>query len=199
MYLRDMRDLEQTHPDVFSKFMEGKFTVHHLKGKFNGVWTDMALEKTCNIEGKTSLLKGISQAPASREKYVKTIPFLTKISESVKAMADVGESHSHHHGESNKSIANDFQIVENMRSVITEQMVNPFSCSNKIDIINIATGHKASTTDIINARQRGEDALRQSELEHSKKIVVPRLTTFASKTHKSKSSVLLKYTKRKVL
>ena len=153
----------------------------------------MALEQTYNREGKTSLLKGISQAPASREKYVKTIPFLTKISESVKAMADVGESHSHHHGESTKSIANDFQIVDNMRSVITEQMVNPFSCSNKIDLINIATGHKASTTGIIKARQRGEDALRQSELEHSKKIVVPRLTTFASKTHKSKSSVVKIY------
>ena len=42
--------------------------VHHLKGKFNGVRTDKALEKTCNIEGKTLLLKGISQALGSREK-----------------------------------------------------------------------------------------------------------------------------------
>ena len=193
MYLRDMRDLEQTHPDVFSKFMEGKFTVHHLKGKFNGVWTDMAFEQTYNREGKTSLLKGISQAPISREKYVKTIPFLTKILKSVKAMADVGESYSYHHGESDKSIVNNFQIVENRRSVITEQMVNHSSCSNKIDLINIATGHKASTTDIINARQRGEDALRQSELEQSQKIVVPRLTTFASRTHNSKSSVVKIY------
>ena len=57
-------------------------------------------------------------------------------------MADVGESNSHRHGEFNKAIANNFQIVENMRSVITEQMVNLFSCSNKIDLINIATGHK---------------------------------------------------------
>ena len=86
----------------------------------------MALEQTYNHEGNTSLLKGISQAPASREKYVKSILFLTKISESVNEMADVGESHSHHNGESNKAIANDFQIVENMRSVITEQMVNIF-------------------------------------------------------------------------
>ena len=30
--------------------------------------------------------------------------------------------------------------------------------------------------------------MRQSELEHFKKIVVPHLTTFASKTHKAKSS-----------
>ena len=157
-----MRYLEKTHSDVFSKFVEGKFTVHHLKGEFNGVWTDMALRQTHNCEGKTSLLRGISQAPASREKYAKTIPFLTKISESVKAMADFGEAHSHHNGKSNKSIAKDFQIVQNMRSVITEQMVNPFSCSNKIYLINIATGHKASTTDSINARQREKHCVNQN-------------------------------------
>ena len=49
-----MRVMEKTHPDVFSKFIEGKCTVHRLKGKLNGVRTVMALEKTCNIEGETS-------------------------------------------------------------------------------------------------------------------------------------------------
>ena len=123
------------------------------------------------------------------KKYVKTIPFFTTISESVKAIADVGESNSHHHGEFNKAIANNFQIDETMWSVITEQMVNLFACSNKIDLINIATGHKASITYIINGKQRGQEALRQPELEHSKKIVVPRRTAFASKTHNLKSNV----------
>ena len=70
-------------------------------------------------------------------------------SEGKTSLLKVGESHSYHNGECNKTIANDFQIVENMRSVITEQMMNPFSCSNKIDLINIPTGHKASTTDSI--------------------------------------------------
>ena len=68
-----------------------------------------------------------------------------------------------------------------------------FSCSNKIDLINIATGHKASITYIINGKQRGEEALRQPELEHSKKIVVPRRTAFASKTHNLKSNVVKIY------
>ena len=128
------------------------------------------------------------------KKYVKTIPFLTTISESVKAMADIGESNLHHHGEFNKAIANNFQIVENMWSVITEkQMVNLFSCSYKIDLIKIVTGHKASITYIINGKQRGQEALRQPELEHSKKIVVPRRTAFASKTHHFKSNVVKIY------
>ena len=127
------------------------------------------------------------------KKYVETIPFLTTISESVKTMADVGESNSHHHGEFNKAIANNFQIVENMWSVITEQMVNLFSYSNKIDLINIAIGHKTSIAYILNGKQRGQEALRQPELEHSKKIVVPRRTAFASKTHNLKSNVVKIY------
>ena len=121
------------------------------------------------------------------------MPFLTTISESVKAMADVGESNSHHHGEFIKAIANNFQIVENMWSVITGQMVNLFFCSNKIDLINIATEHKASITYILNGKQRGQEALRQPELKHSKKIVVPRQTAFASKTHNLKSNVVKIY------
>ena len=44
IYLREMRDLEEKHPAVYNNFIRGRFTVHRTEGRFNCVWTDMALE-----------------------------------------------------------------------------------------------------------------------------------------------------------
>ena len=95
-----MRDLEEKHPAVYNNFIRGRFTVHRTEGRFNGTWTDMALEQTYNKEGKTSLGKEISQNPGAREKYIKCAPLLSHVSESVKAMAQLENKHtsSHHHG-----------------------------------------------------------------------------------------------------
>ena len=49
----------------------------------------MALEQTYNKEGKTSLMKGISQNPGARGKYITSAPFLSHVSENVKAMAQL--------------------------------------------------------------------------------------------------------------
>ena len=89
LYLKDMKALSTEHPEVHERFMNGDFTVHCSEGRYNGVWSDMALEQTYNKEGKTTLFKGISQTPAAREKYVKSVPFLASISQNVKSMTKV--------------------------------------------------------------------------------------------------------------
>ena len=58
-----MRSLPTVAPEVHREFKDGKFTVHQTEGCFNGVWTDMALEKTYNRDAKTKLFTGISQQP----------------------------------------------------------------------------------------------------------------------------------------
>ena len=100
LYLKEMRDLEEKHPAVYNNFITGRFT---------GIWTDMALEQTYNKEGKTSLVKGISQNPGAREKYIKSAPFLSHVSESVKAMAQLENKRasSHHHGASYSQVSGD--------------------------------------------------------------------------------------------
>ena len=42
------------------KFKDGKL-VRQTEGRFNGVWTDRALEKNYNRDAKTKLFTGISQ------------------------------------------------------------------------------------------------------------------------------------------
>ena len=102
IYLNEMKNLPNTAPEVYSEFQAGNFAVHQVEGEFNGTWTDMALEQTYNKEGKTSLFKGITQTETAREKYIKMLPFLTAISESVKQMVHMDSTHSDHHEKINK-------------------------------------------------------------------------------------------------
>ena len=48
LYLKDMRELATSHPDVHQRFTDGKCTVRLRDDSFNGVWTDLALEQTYN-------------------------------------------------------------------------------------------------------------------------------------------------------
>ena len=194
LYLRDMKELREKHPVVYDNFTRGNFTVHRTQGRFNGTWTDMALEQTYNKEGKTSLLKRITQTPATREKYVKTAPFLTKISESVKDMAQLRQTISHQHGESDRQVLDDQRLVEDIRKIVNEKMVNPFTSTNLDDVINIASGEKAASSDVINARELGLQAMRKAEEEENAKIVPPNLTTFSSrkKSAPTKAQTLVK-------
>ena len=96
LYFKDMKELCEKHPVVCDNFMRGNFIVHRTQGRFNGSWTDMPLAQTYKKEGKTSLPKKITQSPAAHEKYFKTAPFLTKISESVKDMELLRHTASHH-------------------------------------------------------------------------------------------------------
>lgn len=66
VYLNDMIALSEKSPAVYQQFLQGNFAVHHVGGSFNGVSSDMALEQSYNQEGKTTLLKGISQNPSAR-------------------------------------------------------------------------------------------------------------------------------------
>jgi hypothetical protein len=78
IYLKDMKSLNEIAPKVNEEFLKGNFTIHHTCGKFNCVWTDLALEQTYNKEGKTCLLIGITLNPTAREKYIKSAPFMTR-------------------------------------------------------------------------------------------------------------------------
>ena len=55
-YLQAMGNLSTVAPNIHKAFMNGQFTIHQSEGRFNGVWTDMALEETYNRDAKTKHL-----------------------------------------------------------------------------------------------------------------------------------------------
>ena len=79
----------------------------------------MVLAQTYNKEGNTSLVKGISQNPGAREKYITSAPFLFHVSESVKAMAQLENKPSHHPGASCSQAREEQTLEETILKVVT--------------------------------------------------------------------------------
>ena len=67
LYRNEIKDLPQTHPEVYNEFINGNFTVQLKQGKADGVWSDLALEQTYHKEGKTTFLKGVTQNNPARQ------------------------------------------------------------------------------------------------------------------------------------
>jgi hypothetical protein len=68
---------------VYDQFLKGNFAVRRMPGIFNGIWTDLALEQTQYRDAKTKGLKGITTKPKVQEKYIKAVPSLTAVADSV--------------------------------------------------------------------------------------------------------------------
>ena len=52
LYRKEMRDLPQTHPEVYNEFINGNFTIRLKQGEADGVWSDLVLEQIYRKEGK---------------------------------------------------------------------------------------------------------------------------------------------------
>lgn len=128
----------------------------------------MALEKTYNHDAKTKLFTGISQQPTPMEKYLKALTVLTAVSEQTKAMAHLDADDTKHHEDKE-----------------SHQMINPFTCEEQ-ELINISTGHKATSADLICAREKGLEAMAAGRRTDSEKVAQIKLSTFRSKAKEVK-------------
>lgn len=132
-----MKSLPTTAPDVHKAFKDGKFTVRINPGKFNGVWSDVALEQTYNCEAKTNLFHGISQNTAAMmEKYLCALPMMTAVSEKMKLMTHVDQIQEKHDEDSRELGRKENQAIKRICGIIAEKMINPFLCDNT-DLLNI--------------------------------------------------------------
>jgi len=76
--------------------------------------------------------------------------------------------------------------VKKIADVVNNQMINPFRCEDQ-ELINISTGHKASSTDLLSAREKGleGEALAAATETGSEKVAPVKLPTFVAKPKKS--------------
>ncbi|KAG1669339.1 Zinc finger protein 696 [Nymphon striatum] len=177
----------ETAPEVHEEFAAGKFTAHQTAGDFNGVWIDLALEQTYNREGKTSLFKGITQLESAREKYIKALPFMTSISESVKQMAHMTSSQSDHHEKLRKD---DMEAVLQIKRTVEEKMQNPFHPSLATDkLMNISTGQILAATTLVDVKRLGLKAMDAATTTNADKIFQPKMETFATHLKKIQKKI----------
>ena len=62
-----------------------------------------------------------------------------------------------------KQARENLALVETMKEKINEKFVNPFRSTNKTDLFNIVTGEKATSTDLVNAKSKGIQAMKKAE------------------------------------
>ena len=177
LYLHDMKALPESFPAIHEKFMQGHFAVHRTPGSFNGIWTDLAIEQTYNRDGKISILKGISQSPAAREKYNKTAPILTAVSEQVTSIFHMNTGISAHHGDSYASRTFTEAKVNDIIYVVTRKMINPFGHQSH-ELVNVSSGEVAPRTDILRTKEIGIPAIQ--EAKQGGKLKSPHFATFAT-------------------
>ena len=97
-----------------------------------------------------------------------------------------------HYGESKKQAREDLALVGTMKEKINEKFVNPFRSTNKTDL-NIVTGVKAISTDFVNAKSEGIQAMKKGEENEGDAIESPELVTVVQKVRKpAKSQTLIK-------
>ena len=61
VYLADMEQLQQKHPKVYQRFMEGDNMISRSSQPFSSVWTDMVLQQSINLDLKSKVgIVGIS-------------------------------------------------------------------------------------------------------------------------------------------
>jgi hypothetical protein len=63
-------------------------------------------------------------------------------------------------------------------------MINPFRCESD-GLLNISTGQKALSADLIHAKEKGLAALDLAEKTHSNKVEPIKLQTFVEKNKKT--------------
>lgn len=162
--------------------MKGNFNVHVLTGKYNGVWTDLALEQTYNKVGKTTLFKGLTQNAATREKYIAAMPFLAAVSNDIQCMTDLDIAYSaHHHGYSKNLAESQTEAVNRIISTIKSDFINPYSITEDM-LINICTGEKAQNNDIAYGWKHGIESLEVATSQQMDAIKCPKLQGFKSST-----------------
>ena len=146
------------------------------EGRRNGVWTDMALEKTYNRDPETKLFTRISQQSTAVEKYLQALPMLTTVSEQTKVMAHLNPDEPNHSLDSNSRFGKEDACTKQIIEVIKNQMIDRFRCEQK-EMLNISTGCITDFDDLVCARERGSEAIAAVKTKGSEKVTPLRLAT----------------------
>ena len=113
---------------------------------------------------------------------------MTKVSESVKSMAhNVSDVPSQSHRESLSEARDEQSKIATILKTIKENMINPFTCPDREELINIATGEMAETTDLIYAKEKVISVLREAEEKTPLRLSIQSYQHFARRKQQSPS------------
>ena len=137
-----MAQLEEKHPEVHTRFVDGDHVVNQSSQPFSKVWTDMALEQYVNLDSKFKAgIVGISQIPEALQQWFLTCHERAAITTEVKKMFEINDSGriGTHKEAAAKRVQRDENDVKKIVSCfISDRMKDPF-CEDDV-LSNTATG-----------------------------------------------------------
>ena len=124
VFFAEMHQLEETHPDVFAEFLDGKHTISRSTQEsryFSRVWSDMAIEQSINRDcGTLGGLTGLKTNVSAMERWFLTAHLKANVATATKAVLGIGVDHpAIPHKESTVSrIEKDEICIENIIDVV---------------------------------------------------------------------------------
>ena len=139
-------DMLQLSPDVQEEFRNGRFAIRLATGRFNGIWSDMAVEKTIVKDSKgDGGIIGITRKTPAVVRWTLTCHITGSDSAGMKEQCGLQGKKSEVHGQMMPaSMKQDEKHVEDMICHINDHMTNPFTTDSKV-LINVASGMHASS------------------------------------------------------
>ena len=168
VYVADMQQLQQKHPEVYKEFVEGQHAISRSSQPFASVWTDMALEQSINLDSKSKAgIIGISQNAEALRRWFLTCHERASLTTAVKHMCRIGDSdrvgtHVHKEG-APKRVERDENDVQKILSCFKSGLMkDPFSedCES---LCNVATGVVLPTAvadELLKADTKGKEQMK---------------------------------------
>ncbi len=145
VYLLEMLDMPE---DLKQQFEAGDFSIRETESTFNGIWTDLAVEKTVIKDSKSeSGIKGFARQEPAIVRWCLTRQTLGEYASAMKERSGHHRIVDQGHGETKPaSMKKDEDHVGQIISHVKQNMTNPFDVENhpEFQLINISTGLCAS-------------------------------------------------------
>ena len=134
--------------DIQTAFDDGEFSFTEIPGSFNGIWSDMATEKTVikNAKGDGGIV-GLTRKKPALIRRTLTRHVAAQYSASMKERSGITSAdNSVHQQEKAASVKQDDDHVRALISHLKNNMENPFDCAflDHNVLINICTGMLAT-------------------------------------------------------
>ncbi|CAH1160137.1 unnamed protein product [Phaedon cochleariae] len=200
IHLRDMVNLEHTHPDIAANFVDGSFVVHKTNNHFSALPIDQAHEQhNAIIKGEGGAV-GLTENPSALRRWTVAGPEVARIVVQFENMIDSSTSENTRHHDENQATQRLFE--QQVKRVIFAfmELGNPF-CDDTGDLMNIVTKqsvHENVKQTVMTIEEVGSHEFRQyvdKRIDRRvepisqpiKKLKMPLFSTPPPRSSKSKS------------
>jgi hypothetical protein len=178
VHLRDMKNLEKCHPDIFSEFLKGKFVVQRSHRAFSSIAVDQAHEmNNATVKGTGGAI-GLTEDAAALRRWTIVSPEIARIIGEFPILMKSQESILHH--DQTPSVQNTF--LNEVESVIRvfESLGNPFlECSDALmrldtkEVVSVEVAADIRNSYTIGMQGRNSFEVRIYDAERKQSVTAP--------------------------